>query len=251
MNKKWMVLGGGIILIIGLGVLSVFFKVPEPQPSLIVESVSIIPETKPEIIPEIKSEIIPETISKSIPIKARSYQRDMIRIGRWVWGMEAPVALAGAQIQAESAWNPNARSPYASGLSQFIPSTAKSMAQKYESLGPEPDVFNPKWAIEALYRYDKDIYFGKFVNKVEVKEECDKWAFTLSGYNGGEGWINKDRNLCLQHEGCDPSLWWGNVEKYSGRSQSNWRENREYPRRILKVYQVNYLSWGGFVSCEM
>lgn len=180
-----------------------------------------------------------------VPLPARPFQRSMLRESRAVWGMTAPTAVFGAQIQTESAWHPNAHSPYAAGLAQFIPATAQAMAKQHpETLG-SADPLNPQWAIRALVQYDRDLFLAVH----EAPEPCDRWAFTLSAYNGGPGWIPRDRRLCDGHEGCDTAKWFGNVEKYTGRSASNARENREYPRRILKQYQPNYRSWGGFIKC--
>lgn len=160
--------------------------------------------------------------------------------------------MFGAQIETESAWRPNAHSAYASGLAQFIPSTAHYMALRYPlSLG-DGGPLSPEWAIRALVLYDRDIYQGRYVNAVPPATDCDRWAFTLSGYNGGEGWINRDRSMCRdQSPTCDPSRWWGNVEDYSGRSASNMRQNRAYPRLILLVRQEKYQSWGGMVACSI
>jgi soluble lytic murein transglycosylase-like protein len=174
----------------------------------------------------------------------------MIRESRAVWGIAAPVSLFGAQIQTESAWRPSAHSIYAAGLSQFIPSTAAAMSRKYPELG-DAEPLNPQWAIRALVRYNHDIYTGRFVNAVQPATDCDKWAFALSGYNGGEGWIPRDRALCRQEPDCDASRWYGHVEHYTGRSAANARQNREYPRRIELQYQPAYRSWGGFVQCSV
>jgi hypothetical protein len=184
-----------------------------------------------------------------VPAPARPYQRTMLRESRAVWGMSAPTALFGAQIQAESAWRPAAHSIYAAGLAQFIPSTAEAMSRRYPELGGAAPL-NPSWAIRGLVRYDRDIYKGRFVNAVPPASECDRWAFVLSGYNGGEGWIAKDRALCRERAGCDPSRWFGHVERYTSRSASNARENREYPKRIELQYQSIFRSWGGAVSCR-
>lgn len=204
-------------------------------------------ETTAVVVDDAAFDLLPE--AALVPPRARPYRRAMLREGRAVWGMGPPVALFGAQIQAESGWNPAARSAYAAGLSQFIPSTADAMAKKYADLGPQAQPLNPQWAIRALVRYDHDIYFGRFVNAVAPATDCDRWAFTLSGYNGGEGWISRDRSLCSQRAGCDPARWYGNVERYTARSESNARENREYPRRIELRYQPNYRSWGNLVRC--
>lgn len=212
-------------------------RVPTPPP---------LPVLPPTDIPDVG-----EPDPMLVPLPARPYQRTMIRESRAVWGITAPTALFGAQIQTESAWRPGAHSIYAAGLSQFIPSTADMMERKYPELGNDGPL-NPQWAIRALVRYDHDIYRGRFVNAVPPASECDKWGFVLSGYNGGEGWISRDRAQCEQRAGCDPSRWYGHVERYTTRSASNAQQNREYMKRIELQYQPLYRSWApsGFIMCK-
>ncbi|ECW2123781.1 lytic transglycosylase domain-containing protein, partial [Salmonella enterica] len=70
-------------------------------------------------------------------------------------------------------------------------------------------------------------------------------AMTLSAYNGGLGWVNRDRKLA-RSRGLDDTRWFGGVETVNaGRSAANWRENRHYPQRILHELAPRYLSWGG------
>ena len=58
-------------------------------------------------------------------------------------------------------------------------------------------------------------------------------AFTLSAYNGGQGWVARDKRLAAQR-GLDPDRWHNHVATVNaGRSAPNWRENRAYPWRIL------------------
>lgn len=177
------------------------------------------------------------------PARSLPYKRMLIREGRAVLGLTAPISMFAAQIQTESAWRPGAHSIYAAGLAQFIPSTADAMAEKYQELADD-DPLNPQWAIRALVRYDRDLY-----QPIRAISDCDRWAFTLSAYNGGPGWIARDRALCVRHGRCNPLGWWNNVERFTSRSKSNAQQNREYPRRILKLYQPAYRSWGGYVSC--
>jgi membrane-bound lytic murein transglycosylase MltF len=78
----------------------------------------------------------------------------------------------------------------------------------------------------------------------------DRLAMTLASYNGGRGGLTNDRRMCAASPGCDPSRWFGNVERTSrkaktaakGYGKSFFETNREYPRNILLLRRVRYLS---------
>ena len=178
------------------------------------------------------------------PREAMKYQRELIRSARAVWGMNAPIAVFGAQIHQESSWRPDARSAYAGGLAQFTPATADWIGSTYRTELGLSDPFNPSWAMRALVRYDRHLF-----DRIEAATPCDRWAFVLAAYNGGNGWISRDRALAMRN-GADPDRWWGHVELYSPRAEWAFRENRRYPRRILLVLQPRYLRWGAGVACE-
>lgn len=177
------------------------------------------------------------------PPAALKYRSDVIRASRVDWGLNAPVADFAAQLHQESGWNPAARSPVgAQGLAQFMPSTADWIAGLMPHLvAREP--YNPGWAIRALVSYDRWLW-----QRVAVPDGCERMAMTLSAYNGGLGWVNRDRRLA-RTRGLDDARWFGAVETVNaGRSAANWRENRRYPQRILHELAPRYLSWGG-ASC--
>ncbi|MEB4492761.1 lytic transglycosylase domain-containing protein, partial [Pasteurella multocida] len=68
--------------------------------------------------------------------------------------------------------------------------------------------------------------------------------FTLSAYNGGLGWVQRDKKKA-QAQGLDPLLYWNNVEQVNaGRSRANFAENRGYPQRIIYRWQPIYKTWG-------
>ena len=179
-----------------------------------------------------------------VPPDAVQFERSLIREARLKWGLGAPVAVLGGQIEQESHWSPSICSAYACGLAQFTPQTAKWISGAYPGLR-ENQPFNPSWAIRALVFYDYDLAAA-----VPRGQPCEWLAFTLSAYNGGPGWIKRDQELCREAENCDPDLWWGNVELYTPRSKAAARENRGYPRRIMLQLQHHYASWGGEVSCK-
>lgn len=174
------------------------------------------------------------------PAAARQYRAELIRNARLDWGMNAPVADFAAQLHQESGWNPQAMSPVgAQGLAQFMPSTSEWISQLMPELNANQP-FNPTWAIRALIRYDRWIW-----QRVDAADDCQRMAMTLSGYNGGLGWVQRDQKLAAQR-GLDRRRWFGHVAVVNaGRSQANWRENRHYPQRILRELAPRYLTWGG------
>lgn len=182
-----------------------------------------------------------------LPSAARVWQPTVIREARAVWGVSAPASLFGAQIHQESHWDASARSAYAAGMAQFTAATARDMARWYPELGPA-DAVNPRWAIRALVRYDRRLWS----NLADTATDCDRWAMTLSAYNGGSGWLTRDRALCRREIACDPSRWWGQVERQTQRADWARAENRAYPSRILLTLQPRYedAGWPGAVACR-
>lgn len=198
-----------------------------------------------KIILAILAALLAGSALADVPQAAKPYQRAVTREARAVWGLNAPIAVLGAQIGQESRWRPDVCSAFACGLSQFTPQTAAWISGVYPKELGENDPFNPNWAIRALVRYDNDLYKGT----PKAETDCEQWAFTLSAYNGGLGWVRRDAALCERADGCVPTAWFGNVEMQTARSAAAARENRGYPRRILLTLQTTYLPWGPGVSC--
>lgn len=186
-----------------------------------------------------------------IPERCYQFQRHLIAEAHETLGLNAPVSVLGAQIMQESACKPDARSHVgASGLTQFMPATARWMAELYpRELGPA-DPLNPKWAISAQVRYMRDI-----LRRNPASSECDSWAFALSGYNGGEGWLRRDQAVCSKLPLCDRGRWFGHVADTPDlrRSPAARRENRGYPHRILLTLAPAYdaAGWGRSVACPL
>jgi soluble lytic murein transglycosylase-like protein len=179
-----------------------------------------------------------------IPKAADAHKAVLIRASRAIWGIDAPVAVFAAQVHTESRWNTDAKSRAgAQGLAQFMPATAAWLP----SVAPEtgaPMPYNPGWALRALVTYD--LWLWRQIGPDGAVDDFERMAFALSAYNGGLGWVQRDKRLA-SGAGLDARRWFGAVETVNaGRSAANWRENRNYPRLILRERQYLYTAsgWG-------
>lgn len=181
-------------------------------------------------------------MASGIPRDAHAYRSLLTRAVRSEWGLAAPTATMAAQVHQESAWRRDARSPVgAMGLAQFMPGTVDWWGELRPDLGPA-DAWNPAWALRAMAAYNRWLH-GRLSG---TADDCHRWAMVLASYNGGLGWVQRDRRLAAA-TGHDPAAWWGSVELVNaGRSQAAWRENRGYPRRILHTLEPRYVQagWG-------
>lgn len=187
-----------------------------------------------------------------IPRAALQYRSELIRASRMVWGLDAPVAVFAAQIHTESWWkNSTVSSVGAQGLAQFIPSTAKWLP----SVAPEtgtPTPFDPRWSLRACVTYDKYLFDCIASRQGERLSEWNRMAFTMSAYNGGLGWTNRDRARAVQ-SGLNPDVYFGHVEQANaGRRASAKRENQRYVQLIMRERQQAYVKagWGRGVTDE-
>lgn len=182
----------------------------------------------------------------AVPRAALPWRRTVTAAAHQQFGIAGPVAMLAAQLQQESGWSAQARSGAgALGLAQFMPATAADMAARHPRDCAPADPWDPRWAITCAAIYDADLHRG-----MRAATRCDRWAMTLSAYNGGAGWIARDARKAAA-QGLDPLRWWGHVETVNaGRAPVYWRENRGYPRRILRVIEPRYASWGP-TACEV
>ena len=180
-----------------------------------------------------------------IPRQALAHRALLTREARAVWGMDAPIATFAAQIHQESAWRENAVSHAgAQGLAQFMPSTAKWLPKVAPDTN-QPLPFSPAWSIRAMVTYDRWLW-----KRIRAASDCDRMAMTLSAYNGGLGWLQKDQALA-ESVALNPRLWTHVALVNSGRSASNFKENRQYPTRILHALTDLYRAAGwGLGACD-
>ncbi|HZR66603.1 MAG TPA: transglycosylase SLT domain-containing protein [Terriglobales bacterium] len=170
-----------------------------------------------------------------IPPAAEQYRARLTREAHARGGLTAPVSMFAAQLNQESQFNPNARSHVgATGLGQFMPSTAVWLTQVAPKDFPTANSLDADWSIRALVYYD----YWLHARLPKFQEGEQRWAGSLASYNGGLGWTLRDQKLA---SACDSSLWFGCVENVvDGRNAANLRENRGYPQRIMHVLRPLY-----------
>ena len=174
--------------------------------------------------------------ANTIPALAYKLKPQLIREVRFWWSVDYQPTIFFGQIHQESIWNPQAISPVgAMGLTQYMPKTWDWITNLYPKEFKDSDCYDPKYAIRGMIIYDKWL-----IDRIDSDE---KEPMMLSSYNGGLGNLCKDRKL-TEHYGGDPDRWWFNVELYSHRHPSAFRENRTYVDRIVNKWIPLYRKEG-------
>ena len=159
------------------------------------------------------------------------YGRDCAKVQRQVWGKRwSPILLA--QIEQESSWNPAARSPWASGLAQFIPATQGAVEREYGLIG---DIYDPMHAclLQAFHMRDLARSTGS-----KFDGFYGQWAAALRSYNGSPASF-----WCEHRKAGEPRDVWL-MDPFSCRKAAFHHENTEYPRRILfQRFPRYYWEW--------
>lgn len=183
----------------------------------------------------------------TIPQASYLYRFKLEREVTTRFGVADATSRIAAQIHTESRWKADARSPAdAEGLGQVMPDTGTWLSK---SVCPEigaADPWDPNWSMRAVVCYDHWLR-----ERVAGATECDRWAFTFSAYDGGLGWVIRDRNLASSN-GLDPARWFNHVERTSARASWARAENRNYVVQILRVVEPVYLAagWTGQAVCS-
>lgn len=191
-----------------------------------------------------------------IPVAFHRHRRMVQTEAFRLLGPTAPVARIAAQLHTESRWREDARSPVgAVGIGQFMPPTAGDMAKFFASECAPADPLNAAWSIRCAILYDRSLISAvrPFVPVGQAATTgaagllqlgvCTQWAFGFSSYNGGGGYLNRDRKLAAAN-GADPNRWHRAVALWSTRKPAAFRENRDYIVRIMRDTEPAYIAAG-------
>ena len=181
-----------------------------------------------------------------VPATARTQRAFLRRTWSFYFGLDENVSIGFAQVHQESRWNCAAVSSHgAMGCAQFMPATAVWIAPLLpkdirdacaESKGCP---FDPKWALTAMSKFDRALW----QDDAFAATEDDRWRFVLSSYNGGGGWVRRERAEAKK-QGLDDTRW-ASLANVCLRSVASCRENRGYPAVILDKYRPLYRAWLG------
>lgn len=190
-------------------------------------------------------------LALQIPVAALSWRGEMLKSARQVFGPGAPTATLAAQIHQESGWRVTAESWVgARGLAQFMPATATDMARQYPELCAPANPLSPVWALRCRDRYMASLLKQVRRTKPPGLEDrpCATWAFAFRAYNGGLGWVIRDRREAARR-GVDALDWMAVGVVNAGRSAAAHRENKEYPERIYRRASIYARAgWGPHVE---
>jgi hypothetical protein len=108
----------------------------------------------------------------------------------------------------------------------------------WENIEDRPDLQLTAGTLLVKQNYDKLYY---------VPTAFDRMAMTDSAYNGGYGAVVKARTACGMSKGCNPNIWFGNVENYLPQSRaalygsrSAYDINREHVTNVMSLRLWKY-----------
>ena len=143
-------------------------------------------------------------------------------------GVEAWQPQLHAQVTVESHWRPSVCSAYACGLAQFTDPTWSDIAPYTRPSCADLPPTDPACSIRSQI-----VYMSRLMRRYDdAQTDVDQWRMAWAAYNGGPGWIRKERRRCKRRVGCDPDVWLGNVADQCMRAEWACDENRAYPLKI-------------------
>lgn len=182
------------------------------------------------------------------------------------WPMMPMPSVLGALVEQESGWRERATLKTSReegvGLGQFTRAYTADGRLRFDALAEvsrlDPSLSAWSWAD----RYNPRLQLRAVVVNVRtcharlsrlVRDDYNALAMCDAAYNGGEGGVRAERRLCARVAGCDPGVWFGNVEAHSTKSRARWHGygasafeiNRGHVRNVMIVRRPKYVATMG------
>ena len=162
-------------------------------------------------------------------------------------------------LRSSRCWNPAARLKTAreegAGMGQVTRAYRADGSLRFDSLAEAVDRYGSdlaglSWGT-VYARPDLQLRTMVLMSRDTAKPfvHTKGWLhFGDAGYNGGVTGVKKERRACAMTEGCDPALWFGNVEKHCLKSRrvlygtrNACDINREHVRNVFGFRRARYV----------
>lgn len=128
-------------------------------------------------------------------------------------------------FQMTRAWN-------SSGVLRF--DNVTMLAKKYRTHLGELSWSNIKQRPDLQLRAGVLLWMESYNGFPAMEEGIERMKFADSSFNGGISHVRKSRQICTLTKGCNPNVWYSNVEKYLPKSKT---PDRRYGGRSM--YDIN------------
>lgn len=157
-------------------------------------------------------------------------------------------------LKSKKCWSPMAElktdREYGFGLGQLTVTPKFNNFNEAKKLHPSLKDWTWDNRYDARYQIRTMILMDKFnYGKLSwAANEYERLAMAFAAYNGGLGGVLADRTVCRNTPGCDPTRWFGHIERtstksktaVSGYGKSFFEINREYVRNVMIVRRERY-----------
>jgi len=207
-----------------------------------------------------------------LPTNAKKYLPALDEQITVIWPTMPMRSMLGALVEQESCislkhskcWNPraelNTSREYGFGLGQLTIAYRADRSVRFNKWQEVKDKYAELADWQWEDRYDAGMQLRTIVlmnhdcysrmSKLNLTTH-NTLAMCDSAYNGGFSGVLNDRRLCAARPGCDPDVWFGNVELYSQKSRQKWHGygkspydiNREHVTNVMVVRRPKYSEW--------
>lgn len=211
--------------------------------------------------------VAPRALAADLPAGATQYLPVLDAEISARWPAMPMRSVLASQVEQESGWRVAATLKTSReegvGLGQFTRAYDQRGRLRFDALADvvhlDPslatwtwaDRYNPRMQLRAVTVKNRECYrhFSRLADSDNALAMCD------GAYNCGEGCIYARRRLCAQASGCDPSVWFSNLERYSAQSKTRWHGygqsahdiTNTHVRNVMHDRRSKYAVWFGEV----